>query len=133
MDSETLNNCVYAEKQNEDRFFALIKATSNIIYSMSPDWKTMTTLCGRGFLANTEKPDSDWLDKYIYPEDRESMFNLIQTSIMKKETFEFEHRVFKADGNIGWVFSRTVPIFDENGNIKEWFGCGKGYNRTQKS
>jgi len=133
MDSETLNNCVYAEKQNEDRFFALIKATSNIIYSMSPDWKTMTTLCGRGFLANTEKPDSDWLDKYIYPEDRESMFNLIQTSIMKKETFEFEHRVFKADGNIGWVFSRTVPIFDENGNIKEWFGAARDITERKKA
>ena len=53
MDSETLNECAYATKQNEERFLALIKAMSNIIYSMSPDWKTMTVLCGRGFLVDT--------------------------------------------------------------------------------
>ncbi|HZK57693.1 MAG TPA: PAS domain-containing sensor histidine kinase [Clostridia bacterium] len=132
MDSETLNECIYATKQNEERFFALIKATSNIIYSMTPDWKTMTALCGRGFLVDTKEPSSNWLDKYIYPEDREPMFSLIQTSIMGKKIFEFEHRVLKADRSVGWVFSRAVPIFDENGDIKEWFGAVSDITERKK-
>ncbi len=123
MDLKTLNECICMAKQNEERFLALIKVTSDVIYSVSPDWKTMKALYGHGFLADTKEPDSNWFDKYIYPEDRKLMFNLIQTSIMKKETFEFEHRVVQADGNIGWVFSRAVPILDENGDIKEWFGA----------
>lgn len=123
MDLKTLNECICMAKQNEERFLALIKVTSDVIYSVSPDWKTMKALYGHGFLADTKEPDSNWFDKYIYPEDRKLIFNLIQTSIMKKETFEFEHRVVQADGNIGWVFSRAVPILDENGDIKEWFGA----------
>ncbi|MFW5647564.1 MAG: PAS domain-containing sensor histidine kinase, partial [Candidatus Alkaliphilus sp. MAG34] len=132
MDSETLNECAYATKQNEERFLALIKAMSNIIYSMSPDWKTMTVLCGRGFLVDTREPVSDWLDRYIYPEDRGSMFSVIQNSIMGKKIFEVEHRVLKADGSVCWVFSRAVPIFDENGDIKEWFGAVSDITERKK-
>jgi hypothetical protein len=31
-------------KQSEKRLLALMKATSDVIYRMSPDWKTMTEL-----------------------------------------------------------------------------------------
>ena len=133
MDLKTLNECICTAKQNEERFLALIKATSDVIYSMSPDWKTMTALCGRGFLADTDEPDSDWFDKYIYPEDKKFMSYAIQSSIAEKKTFELEHRVVQADGNIGWVFSRAIPILDENGDIKEWFGAVSDTTERKKA
>ena len=51
MDLKTLNECICMAKQNEERFLALIKAMSDVIYSVSPDWQTMTALYGHGFLA----------------------------------------------------------------------------------
>ncbi len=38
---------------NEERFRALVTATSDIIYSLSADWKVMRELDGRGFLKDT--------------------------------------------------------------------------------
>lgn len=131
--SGILNECNCTGEENKDRFLALIKATSDVIYSMSPDWQTMTALYGRGFLADTEVPDSDWFNKYIYPEDRGFMSGAIQNSIAEKKTFELEHRVFKADGSIGWVFSRAVPILDENGDIREWFGAASDITERKRA
>lgn len=132
MDLKTLNKCTCTAKQNEERFLALIKAISDVIYSVSPDWKTMTALYGRGFLADTDEPNSNWLDKYICPEDRELVLDAIQSSIAEKKTFELEHRVFQVDGSIGWTFSRAVPIFDENGDIKEWFGAASDITKRKR-
>lgn len=53
-----------------------MKATSDVIYSMRPDWKTMTELYGRDILADTKKPNTRWLDKYIHLEDQEHVTNV---------------------------------------------------------
>jgi len=37
--------------------------------------------------------------------------------------FELEHQVRKADGSVGWVFSRAIPLLNKNGEIVEWFGA----------
>ena len=132
MDLKTLNECICMAKQNEERFLALIKVTSDVIYSVSPDWQTMTALYGHGFLADTDEPSSNWLDRYICPEDREFVSAVIQSSIAEKKTFELEHRVVQADGEIGWVFSRATPILDENKDIKEWFGAASDITERKR-
>jgi PAS domain-containing protein len=40
-----------------------------------------------------------------------------------KRTFELEHRVHRLDGTLGWVFSRAIPILNEQGDIIEWFAA----------
>jgi two-component sensor histidine kinase len=47
----------------------------------------------------------------------------IAKAIGEKSTFQFEHRVQRADGSVGWTLSRAVPILDAQGNITEWFGA----------
>lgn len=61
--------------------------------------------------------------------------NLISQSIIDKSIFEMEHRVTNPDGSIGWVFSRVVPILDENDKIVEWFGTASDITakRTSRS
>ncbi|UVI39564.1 hypothetical protein [Qipengyuania spongiae] len=56
-------------KENEQRLRALVAASSDMIYAMSPDWVEMRQLDGRGFLANTDAPSVQWLDEYLLPED----------------------------------------------------------------
>src|ERR1700761_4483481 len=41
-------------RESEARFRALVTATSDIVYRMSPNWIEMRTLDGRGILADTE-------------------------------------------------------------------------------
>ena len=48
---------------------------------------------------------------------------VIREAIRAKSTFELEHRVRRADGTVGWTFSRAVPLLDADGQITEWFGA----------
>lgn len=107
----------------ELRFRSLIMATSEVLYQMSPDWSEMLQLNSQGFLSNTEKPNSDWLQDYIPPEDQERVMAVINEAIRTKSVFELEHRVWQKDGSIGWTFSRAIPILNDSGEIIEWFGA----------
>ncbi len=111
------------QRKSEERFGALVEASSEVLYRMSPDWSEMRQLHSLGFLADTESPSRDWLHKYIHPDDRPHVTSVIREAIGNKSVFELEHRVRRQDGSWGWTFSRAIPMLDENGEIAEWFGA----------
>lgn len=108
--------------ETEARFKALVGITSDVIYSLSPDWREMRELDGRGFLKDASEPTTDWKSINIYPDDLEKVNLAIAEAIKYKKTFELEHQVLRADGTPGWTFSRAIPILDDQGEIIEWFG-----------
>ncbi len=110
-------------RESEERFRALVTATSDVVYRMSPDWTEMWALDGRGILADTQSPSVDWIEEYILPEERSDVLAEIRGAIDAKAAFQMEHRVRRADGTIGWVFSRAIPLFSPTGEITEWFGA----------
>ena len=58
-----------ALRASEERFRALVTASSDVIYRMSPDWRDMRQFDGRDFIAGA--PPRPWLETYIPAEDRE--------------------------------------------------------------
>ena len=110
-------------RQSEERFRALINATSDVVYRMSPDWTEMRQLDGRGFLADTETPSVAWLDEYLFAEDQAEILGAVNEAIEKKDVFQLEHRLRRVDGSIGWTLSRAIPLAAEDGEIAEWFGA----------
>ena len=117
------NESEKAIRESEERLRALINATSDAVYRMSPDWTVMRYLQGREFIADTLEPSRTWLEKYIHPDDQKHVERAIQRAIDSKSNFELEHRVIRVDGSLGWVHSRAIPILDKSGNIVEWFGA----------
>ncbi|WP_425499299.1 ATP-binding protein [Natronosalvus caseinilyticus] len=111
-----------ALQKSKERFRALVNASSDVVYRMSPDWSEMHHLEGRDFIADTHESTSDWLDKYIHSDDMERVKKAINEAIRTKSAFELEHRVEQVDGSLGWTFSRAVPMLDDDGNIVEWIG-----------
>jgi len=109
--------------ESEARLRALARASSEVFYSMGPDWTEMRELSGGGFLADTTGPSRDWLLAYIPPEDQALTIATINEAIRTKSVFELEHRVRRVDGSIGWTWSRAVPILGQGGEIVEWFGA----------
>ena len=109
--------------QSEERFRALVTASSDVVYRMNPDWSEMRHLDGRGFIADTGKPRKDWLNEYIHPDDQPLVLRTIREAVRSKSMFELEHRVRRTDGTLGWTYSRAVPLLDPNGAIVEWFGA----------
>ena len=112
-----------ALEKSERNLRALIMASSEVIYRMSPDWSEMHRLYGQGFLADTEEPNRNWIEEYIPPEAKEEVVEAINKAIRSKSVFELEHQVLRADGTLGWTFSRAIPILDDSGEIVEWFGA----------
>ncbi len=112
--------------ENEQRLRALITASSDVMYCMSADWSEMHQLKrhmeDRGFLAETEESNRNWLGQYIHPEDQPRVLAAIAEAIRTRGIFELEHRVLRADGSLGWTLSRAVPLLNDNGDIREWFG-----------
>ena len=107
----------------ERRFRAFVQASSDVVYSMSPDWSEMRHLQGRDFIADTVEPNRSWVDTYIYPDDQGPVLAAIQSAIRSKATFQLEHRVRRVDGTLGWTFSRAIPVLDADGEVAEWLGA----------
>ncbi len=108
---------------SERRFRAFVNATSEVVYQMSPDWTEMRHLAGRDFIADQTDPSQTWLDKYIPPEEQPRVLAAIEEAIRTQSMFQLEHRVRRADGTLGWISSRAVPLKDGKGGILEWFGA----------
>jgi PAS domain S-box-containing protein len=119
--------------ESERRFRALTHASSDIIYRMSPDWNEMRQLDGRSFLADTDSPTIAWMSDYLLPEDRPHMQAAIDEAVRHVRPFQQEHRVRQADGSVGWVFSRAVPMTDEDGRIVEWFGAATDITERRRT
>ncbi|MFT4174833.1 MAG: ATP-binding protein [Rhodocyclaceae bacterium] len=111
-----------AIRTSEERFRAFTQATSDIVYRMSADWGEITHLRGREFIAERLESGRTWLDQYIHPDDQSLVTAAVAHAIATKGIFELEHRFIRADGTLGWTASRAIPIFDEDGDICEWFG-----------
>ena len=118
---------------SQRRLLALVQASSQVLYRMSPEWSEMRELSGGGFLADTEQPDRDWLTHYIYPDDQERVRAAIAEAVRTKSAIELEHRVRRADGSAGWTLSRAVPITDEAGEIIEWFGAASDITERRRA
>lgn len=119
-------------RESEMRFRALVTTGAVSIYRMSPDWRLMYQLNSQT-LANTADPIDNWPDKYILEEDRERVFAAIQEAIRTKSVFDLEHRVRLADGSIGWVLSRAVPMLGPDGQVTEWFGTGRDVTERREA
>lgn len=119
--------------ETEARLKALIEATSDVVYSLSPDWSEMRELDGRGFLKNAKAPTTHWRTDNVYPDDMDLVNTTIQECIREKKIFQLEHRVLRADGSPGWTFSKAIPILDEQGHIIEWFGSAQDITQRKEA
>lgn len=120
-------------RENEERLRAFVTASSDVVYRMSPDWTQMHYLQGKDSIADTTEPSRDWLSRYIYPDDQANVISAIEKAVRTKNLFEAEHRVIRADGSLGWTFSRAVPLLDEQGEIAEWFGTATDITARKKA
>ncbi len=54
----------------------------------------------------------------IHPEDKPHLRNIIDNTIVKDDTFEYEHRIIKNDGTIKYVFGKGVVFKNEQNKFQ---------------
>lgn len=118
-----LHREIACREQSEQRFSALVTATSDVVFQMNADWSEMRPMDGRGVFSSTKKASRTWLQDYNHPADQPQIISCIQESIRTNGVFESEHRTLRRDGSWGWTIARAIPIFDSKGEILQWFGA----------
>ena len=122
-----------ALSRSEQQLRSLVRASSQVLYRMSPDWDEMRELVGGGFLSDTNRPDVSWLAHYIPEEEQARVRAAIRAATEAHSTFELEHRVRRLDGTIGWTLSRAIPVLDEQGAVAEWFGSASDVTARRRA
>ena len=87
----------------------LAKAGSDEIYWMSPDWSELKQLIGRKFISDTKEKSSNWLDRFIRPEEQSDVLQIIEKTIRNKDVFELTHQSPCSEDKRCWTFSRVIP------------------------
>jgi PAS domain S-box-containing protein len=132
-DNTEQQRAAQALRASEAQFQLFVTASSDVVYKMSADWQQLYHLVGQEFLADTRTRTTSWLDAYIPAEDQPDVTARIARAIETKSLFEHEHRVLRADGSVGWMHSRAVPVFSAQGDVLEWVGTASDITRRKQA
>jgi len=108
----------------EERFRSLVMATSQIVWSNTPDGRVdEDSPSWREFTGQTYEQwrDFGWLEA-VHPDDRLATKALWLECVATKSMFDTRYRLRRADGDYRWTAVRGVPIIDPAGVIREWIG-----------
>lgn len=71
-------------------------------------------------LKREEAEDQFWKES-IHPEDH-SISRKIEEKLQKHESFEFEYRILRPDGEIRWIRDRGIPVLNEQKELVRFDG-----------
>ncbi len=122
-----------AQREAEARFGALVTATSDVVFRVNANSTILLSLDGRGLVDDTDKPTTNWLEKYVYRDDLPRVKAAIEEALRTKDNFELEHRTLHADGAVGWAHTRAIPIQNADGEVFEWFGAASDITERKQA
>ncbi len=111
-------------QRSEERYRALVAATSQYVWTNSPegemrgeqpDWAALT---GQ---AQEDYQGYGWAE-VIHPDDQKPTIERWQAAVATRGTFETEHRVRARSGEYRTFSVRGIPLLDAQGALIEWVG-----------
>ncbi|MBA2394101.1 MAG: PAS domain S-box protein [Ktedonobacteraceae bacterium] len=110
--------------RSEERYRALAKATAQITWVMSPDGQVIEDIpLWRAYTGQSEAGVKgwQWLEA-VHPDDHMHVLAAWQNAIETRAMYDTEYRTRRADGIYRYFLVRGVPIFEEDGTLREWVG-----------
>jgi len=114
-----------ALRLREQRFRSLVMATSQIVWSNTPDGRVLEdSPSWRAYTGQTydEWKDFGWVDA-LHPDDRAPAQSLWLACVAARSVFETKYRLRSADGSYRWTAVKGIPILADDGTIREWIGA----------
>jgi len=127
---EDITERVQAEtalREREQRFRSLVMATSQTVWSTTPDGRvledspTWRALTGQTY---DEWKEYGWLDA-VHPDDRARTQATWRDCTATRALYETQYRLRHADGSYRWTAVKGLPIEDADGSVREWIGANK--------
>ncbi len=124
-------------RQNEERYRSLVEAsptaqavgTSNpqgYVVEDSPSWRALT---GQTF---EQMRGRGWLQA-VHPDFREETARRLDAAIAARQIYQMEFRLAMKDGTYRWFASKGVPVYDEDGAVREWIGTSSDIDQRRSS
>ncbi len=110
--------------QSENRFRVAVGILYNILWTTNgegmivgdqPGWSQFT---GQ---THSEYQGNGWADA-LHPDDIQQTLQAWNEALAGKRLYEVEHRLRRHDGKWRWFSVRAMPIFSDQGEIREWVG-----------
>lgn len=113
-----------ALRASEHRFRAFADTAPAMLWVTEADGTC--TYLSRGWYAYTGQSEAEglgygWLDA-VHPADRERARHAFVAANAKREPFELEHRLRRADRTYRWVIDAGQPLFDPAGRFEGYVG-----------
>jgi len=107
----------------EQRYRALVRATSSLVWTASADGQVVDMPEWRAFSGDSVEQIHGWgwLNS-LHPDDRARAAADWQKAVDARSLYETEYRIRRRDGVYVWHRARGVPILEADGSIREWVG-----------
>ena len=111
-------------RKSESRYRSSVELTGQLAWTTDGNGKVVEDIpLWRKFtgLSSEETKGSGWT-KAIHPEDLERTGQVWHKAVKEKTPYEVEFRLRRFDGIYRSFLTRGIPVFEKNGNIREWVG-----------
>ena len=109
---------------SKERFRTAIGAVSSLIWTNSPEGEMIGEQPGWAYFTGQTRDEYQgygW-SKAVHPDDAQPTIDAWHRAVAERKTFDFEHRLLRKDGVWRLCSIRAVPVFESNGDIREWVG-----------
>ena len=107
-----------------DRYRSYIEVTGALGWTTNPDGEVVDDIPSwRLYTGQTyEEIKGHGWSKAVHPEDLERVLHAWEKALQGKSNYEIEYRIRRHDGIYRHFMTRGMPVFQENGGIREWVG-----------
>jgi PAS domain S-box-containing protein len=113
-----------ALRRSEARYRSYIELTEQLGWTTNPEGEVTEDIpAWRRFTGQGEEQVKGWgWSKALHPDDLEQTVRVWRNAVETKSRYETEYRIRRHNGVYRHFLARGVPVFEENGNLREWVG-----------
>lgn len=112
------------DRERERLLTTLLANVDGMIYRCRNDAEWTMEFISEGCLPLTGYSPQDLLfnrrvsfEQLIHPDDRMAVRETIEAAVRRRERYELEYRIHRADGTLRWVWERGAGSYDEQGEL----------------
>jgi PAS domain S-box-containing protein len=113
-----------ALRRNEERYRALVVATSQMVWTTNAQGEVVGDLPGwRAYSGQSEEEVKGWgWVNALHPEDHQKTAAIWSQAVETRSLYNTEYRVRRHDGEYRHFAVRGVPVLEPDGSVREWVG-----------
>lgn len=123
-DSRHVGFAKITRDMTDSTYRTFVEATNAIVWTA--DAQGLANADSPSWRAFTGQTEAEWLGLRgwdpLHPDDLPVLRVAWPAAKQEKRPFEAQFRMRRHDGVYVWMACRAVPLFDSDGNVREWFG-----------